>query len=61
MTPKDVLAYFKTAYRFRAITGMSCTNIKKWMQKGYIPVETQNKIERITKGALKSDWMKRKG
>lgn len=56
MTPQDVRAYYNTGYRFRKETGMSSSTLSNWMKWGYVPEDAQYKLERITKGALKTQW-----
>ena len=55
MTFDEVKNHFGTAYRFKVLTGMSHSNFKQWSERGYIPIETQLKIEMLTKGLLKAD------
>lgn len=53
MTVDDVLNYFGTGYAMKKAIGLSPSNIKNWLSYGYIPFETQIKIERLTGGDLK--------
>ena len=55
MTPQEVKDYYKTFRRFRDETGMSFSNLTYWFKKGYVPVVSQAKIHRLTKGKLKVD------
>lgn len=56
MKPKEVKRYFKSLYRFNKETGMSATTLGNWLRNGFVPEMSQLKLERITKGALKTDW-----
>ncbi len=56
MTPVDVKAYYKSQYNFRAQTGMSTSTLGNWLRWGYVPEDAQYKLERITKGELKTQW-----
>lgn len=56
MTPEQVEEYYTTAYAFRKATKMSCTNFKNWLGCGFIPYNTQKKIEKLTDGKLKAEW-----
>ncbi len=53
MTVDDVLNYFGTGYRMKKAIGLSSSNIRNWLSYGYIPFDTQIKIERLTNGDLK--------
>ena len=55
MTIDDVLKYYKTSYGLQKITKMSHANINNWKVRGYIPIATQMKLERLSNGALKAD------
>lgn len=52
MTIDDVLAFYGSGYRFNKETKISCQSFYKWKTKGYIPIVSQMKIERLTDGAL---------
>jgi hypothetical protein len=56
MTPKQVYEYYGSGYKFNNITGMSATTLRNWVRWGKVPEESQYKIERLTKGELKTDW-----
>jgi|FreactTroBogLake_1042271.scaffolds.fasta_scaffold19133_2 hypothetical protein len=56
MTPKDVLNYFGTTYRFGKETKIKPHTLSSWIKKGYIPLNSQVMIERFTNGALKIDY-----
>ena len=55
MTIDDVLNFYKTSYGLEKITKMSHANISNWKARGYIPIATQMKLERLSSGALKAD------
>lgn len=59
MKPKDVKKYYKSLYKFRKLTGMSTATLANWLKWGYVPEASQYKIERITKGQLKTEWTKK--
>lgn len=56
MTPEDVKKYYKSTYNFRKITGMSNSSLINWLKWGFVPEHSQYKLERLTKGALKTEW-----
>ncbi len=56
MKPKEVKKYYKTAYRFNKETGMSCSTLANWIKWGFVPEASQYKLERLTKGQLKTEW-----
>lgn len=56
MTPQDIQKHYKTAYRFYKETGMSQNSLANWFKWGYVPLNSQVKIERITEGVLKADF-----
>lgn len=57
MTPKEVKKYFKSLYRFHKETGMSCSSLGNWLSWGYIPFASQMKIQKLTDGVLKAEWV----
>lgn len=58
MKPKDVKDYYKSQYNFEKITGMSHSTLGNWLKWGFVPEDAQYKIERLTKGQLKTEWTK---
>lgn len=54
MTIDDVKRFFGTGYKFQKYTGMSHDNYRNWEKRGYIPIETQLKLEELTNGSLKA-------
>jgi hypothetical protein len=64
MTLEDLKKEFKTSYEFNKRTGMAHTNWINWFGRfGYVPIESQMKIEQRTKGLLKAnlDHIPKKG
>ena len=55
MTFEDIQKYFGNSYQFFKKTGMGSTNYLNWQRRGYIPIETQVKLEKMTNGELKAD------
>lgn len=56
MTPGDVKKYYSSMLKFREVTGMSCTSLSNWFKWGFVPENSQYKLERLTKGELKVEW-----
>lgn len=56
MTPKDVKKFYKTGYRFHKETGMSQNSFHNWINAGFIPLDSQMRLEAISKGELKVDF-----
>lgn len=54
MILNDVKDFYKSTYRFHQQTGMHPTNWSNWLARGYIPIQSQMKIEKLTKGKLKA-------
>lgn len=61
MTIDEVKKYFGSGYKYEKITGRSHTNFIAWRRAGYIPILTQNKLEKITGGGLKADYIDGEG
>lgn len=55
MTIDDVYNHYKSGRQMQIKTGLSHSNFQNWRERGYIPIATQMKIERLTDGALKAD------
>lgn len=56
MTLDDLEQYFENGNKFEVMTGMSHASWHNWFRKyGYVPIRSQKKIQRLTKGALKAD------
>ena len=58
MTPKDVKKYYKSSYSFSNKTGMAPNSFLNWLKWGYIPLDSQVKLEQLTNGELKATWNK---
>lgn len=56
--PKDVKDYYGSQYNFRKVTGMSVSTLGNWLKWGFVPEDAQYKLERLTKGKLKTEWTK---
>ena len=56
MKPEDVKKYYGSQYNFRKVTGMSTCTLGNWLKWGRVPENAQYKLERLTKGALKTEW-----
>lgn len=56
MTPDDVKRYYGNTYRFHKRTKMSGTTLGNWLRWGFVPENAQYKLERLTKGELKTQW-----
>lgn len=56
MTPDDVLKKYGSQYNFQKKTGMSHRTLGRWLKLGFVPEYSQYKIERLTKGELKTEW-----
>lgn len=59
MTPQDVKDYYRSQYNFRKETKMSSSTLGNWLKWGFVPEESQWKIERLTGGKLKTQWSKK--
>jgi len=55
MTVEELKDYYKTGYRFEKSTKMTGNSFLNWMKWGYIPIESQFKIENYTDGQLRAD------
>lgn len=53
MTVDDILRYYGSGYVFEQKTKMSHVNLLNWVKRGYIPLESQRKVELKSGGALK--------
>lgn len=54
MTIDDIKKEYGTMYRFFKEVGLSEGNSGYWAKVGFIPIVTQLRIERLTKGRLKA-------
>lgn len=55
MTPQEVYDYYENGYRFAKKTGMAQSNMVYWFKRGYVPINSQAKLHRLTNGKLKID------
>ncbi len=56
MTPQEVFDFYKSTYQFAKITGMCHASLINWLKSGYVPEGSQYKLERLSKGKLKTQW-----
>ncbi len=56
MTPDEVKEYYGNGYRFHKQTGMSQATFLNWKRQGHIPVQSQARLQQLTKGELKASW-----
>lgn len=63
MTPEEVKKYYKTSYMFNKKTGMSHSSLNNWLKWGFVPTDSQIKIQELTGGVLKvsHDVLERQG
>ena len=61
MTITEIKDYFKNGYQFEKITTISANTFRNWVKWGYIPMDSQCKIERFTNGKLKANYNDAKG
>lgn len=59
MKPKDVKQFYGSQYNFNKVTGMSQATLGNWLRWGYIPEDSQYRLERLTNGELKTEWTKK--
>ena len=55
MTLEEVYNYFGGWYGIRTKVGFSLHTSDYWRRKGYVPLSSQFRIERYTKGVLVAD------
>ena len=55
MKIEDVYEYYGSAYKAAQALGVSQQAISKWVKRDCVPIDSQIKLEKITKGALKAD------
>lgn len=58
MKPIDVRKFYGSLYKFHKETGMSRSSLGNWIKWGFVPEASQYKLERLTKGGLKTEWTK---
>lgn len=55
MTLDDLKKFFINGNRFEIETGISHVNWHNWKARGYIPIKSQMKLQKITQGKLIAD------
>ena len=55
MTIEEVYNFFGSARGMERKIGISHASMKNWRDRGYIPIETQVRIQLLTEEALKAD------
>lgn len=55
MKIEDVMMYFGSARKMQKKIGLSHSSMTNWRGRGYIPIETQVRIEHLTNSELKAD------
>lgn len=55
MKIEDVMVYFGSARGMERQIGISHSSMTNWRERGYIPIETQLRIQRLTEGMLQAD------
>jgi hypothetical protein len=54
MTYDDIKKYFGSCYQFSLCCNFSFSSPANWKKQGFIPFNTQVKIEKLTRGKLKA-------
>ena len=55
MTTDDVMKFFGSARNMNRVIGLSTSSMRNWKDRGYIPIETQLRIEELTGGKLRAN------
>lgn len=55
MTIDEVYNFFGSARGMERKIGISHASMKNWRDRGYIPIETQVRIQQLTEDMLKAD------
>jgi hypothetical protein len=55
MTLEEVIAFFGSSYALKKKTGMAHHNYYQWRKKGFIPIKTQLRLEKLSEGKLKAN------
>jgi len=55
MTLDDLMDYYGTIYKVSKGLGLSPSSAYHWWRLGYVPIETQIRIQEKTNGALVAD------
>lgn len=56
MKPEEVRKFYGSQCKFAKVTGMSKATLGNWLRWGYVPEASQYKLERLSKGGLKTEW-----
>ena len=54
MTVDEVTNYYGNGYLFHKKSGMAAGTYHNWVRKGFVPLDSQVRIERLTNGELKA-------
>ena len=54
MTLDDIKGFFGSSYNFHLATGWTHACYHNWEKKGFIPIKSQMKLEKLTLGKLKA-------
>jgi len=54
MTIEEFKAYYGNGYQFSRRTGLGATSFHSWVARGYIPIASQVRLEKITDGGLRA-------
>lgn len=55
MTPQNVYDHYGSTHKFNKETGISKSLLSYWIKRGYVPLQAQVKLYKLTKGVLKID------
>lgn len=55
MGVEEAVNYFKSGNKLCKALGIARQNLTDWRRKGYIPMISQMRLEKVTKGGLKAD------
>ena len=56
MKPDEVKKYFGSTYAFKMKTGMSASSLSNWIEWGFVPIESQYKLQALTNSELVANW-----
>lgn len=56
MTLEDLVAHYHDHNEFSRLTGMSKMSWFNWKNKGYIPIKSQYRLQKLTDGALQVNF-----
>jgi len=52
MSPEDIKKIYPTSHVFEKKTGMSHNSYQNWFKWGFVPLQSQCKLQALTNGAL---------